>query len=92
MATSQAKRAVRLNMKLAAGVKPNKLDKLLAGAPGIESVIQTFPDETDEELSRLYVLDVNPEEVDAALENLSHQPEIEYVEPTAPRRLIHNTN
>ncbi len=88
MATPQAKRGVHLNMKLAAGVKRNKLKKVLADAPGIESVVQTFPDETDEELSRLYVLEVDPEEVDAALEALSHQREIEYVEPSAPRRLI----
>lgn len=88
MTTPQSKRGVHLNMKLAAGVKQNKLKKVLAEMPGIESVIQTFPDETDEELSRLYVLEVNPSEVDTTLEVLSHHPEIEYVEPSAPRRLI----
>ncbi|MGE0886537.1 MAG: hypothetical protein AB7P14_23615 [Blastocatellales bacterium] len=88
MATTQAKRGVHLNMKLAAGVKHNRLKKVLADAPGIESVIQTFPDETDEELSRMYVLEVDPAEVDAAIAALNHQPEIEYVEPSAPRRLI----
>ncbi len=92
MATPQTKRGVHLNMKLAAGVKQNKLKKVLADAPGIESVVQTFPDETDEELSRMYVLEVDPEEVDAALEALSHQQEIEYVEPSAPRRLIRKAN
>lgn len=92
MAAVQEKRGVRLNLKLAVGVNHSKLEKLLAEAPGIESVIQTFPDETDEELSRLYVLEVNSSQVDEAIKTLSHRSEIEYVEPTAPRRLIRKSN
>jgi hypothetical protein len=88
MATTEL---IKLNMKLAAGAG-KKLDKLLAEAPGIESVIQTFPDETDEELSRLYVLEVSASESEAAIKMLNANPEIEYVEPSAPRRLIRKSN
>lgn len=78
---------IKLNMKLADGAGKN-LDRLLAETPGIQSVIQTFPDETDEELSRLYVLEVTASESEAAIKMLNAHPEIEYVEPSAPRRLI----
>lgn len=88
MAAVPKKHGVRLNLKLASGVQQGKLKQLLATAPGIESVIQTFPDEPDEELSRLYIVEVNASEADAALKTLSRKPEIEYVEPTAARRMM----
>ena len=89
MAAVQQSPGVQLNLKLAVGVKHHRLDQMLAGAPGIESVIQTFPDETDDELSRLYVLEVSASQADAALRLLRHRPEVEYVEPTAQRRPMH---
>lgn len=82
---------IKLNLKLAAGVKKGKLDKLLAETPGIQSVTQTFPDETDEELSQLYILEVELSKSDAAINALSKHSEIDYVEPTASRRLIRKT-
>lgn len=78
---------VRLNLKLAAGTNHQVLDRLLAKAPGIQSAIQTFPDETDEELSRLYVLEVSASESEAAITTLSKYSEIEYVELAAARRI-----
>ncbi len=86
MATVQSTPGVQFNLKLAAGVKHRKLNQMLADAPGIESVIQTFPDEADDELSRLYVLEVSAAQADAAMNLLRHRPEVEYVEPTASRR------
>lgn len=80
---------IKLNLKLAAGAEWKKLDQLLAEAPGVQSVIQTFPDETDEELSRLYVLEVSASESEAAINALSKHSEIEYVEPAAKRRSLH---
>ncbi len=83
---------VSLNLKLAAGAKKEKLDQLLAEAPGIQSVIQTFPDETDEELSRLYVLEISASESKAAIKTLTKHSEIEYVEPAASRQLLRKKN
>lgn len=83
---------IKLNLKLAAGAEKKMLDELLAEAPGVQSVIQTFPDETDEELSRLYVLEVSASESEAAIKTLSKHSEIEYVEPAASRRLLHKKN
>lgn len=78
---------VRLNLKLAVGATQQALDKLLAKAPGIQSAIQTFPDEPDEELSRLYVLEVSASESEAAITALNKHSEIEYIEPAAARRI-----
>ncbi len=82
----------RLNLKLAAGAEKKTLDQLLAEAPGVQSVIQTFPDETDEELSRLYVLEVSASESEAAIKSLSKHSEIEYVELAAQRRFLRKKN
>jgi len=54
---------------------------------GVRSVIQTFPDEMDQELNRLFVLEIDPSEVDSALKELRQRHEIEYAE-TAPRRKL----
>ncbi|MFN0112328.1 MAG: hypothetical protein ACKVZH_25995 [Blastocatellia bacterium] len=78
---------IKLNLKLAAGTE-STLDSLLVEVPGVRSAIQTFPDESDEELARLYVLEVNEADSDATLQLLNNRSEIEYVEPAAPRRLI----
>lgn len=78
---------IKLNLKLTAGAKPKSKD-WLADVPGVQSVIQTFPDENDEELARLYVLEVKASDSDAVLKNLTHHAEVEYVERTAPRRLL----
>ena len=83
---------VTLNLKLAPGVEKQTLDKLLAQAPGVQSVIQTFPDESDEELSRLYVLEVKASEAEAAINSLNKHSEIEYVESAAPRGLKGRSN
>ncbi|MBS1791518.1 MAG: hypothetical protein JST85_27665 [Acidobacteria bacterium] len=83
---------VTLNLKLAPGVGKKTLDKLLAQTPGVQSVIQTFPDETDEELSRLYVLEVKASESEAAINSLNKYLEVEYVESAAPRGLKGKSN
>ncbi|HQR32254.1 MAG TPA: hypothetical protein PLK30_05925 [Blastocatellia bacterium] len=86
-----ATESIKLNLKLAAGAGKGKLDKLLAETPGIQSVIQTFPDEVDEELSGLYILEVELSKSEAAINALSKHSEIDYVEPAASRRLIRKT-
>jgi hypothetical protein len=75
-------------VKLAPGVDRQRSERVWSQTPGLRSVTQTFPDETDEELSSLYLLEVNASEVEAALHQLRHHPEVEYVEGTASRKLI----
>ncbi len=79
---------IRLNVKLASRVNDEAPEKVLAGTPGLKSVIQTFPDEKDEELSRLFIIEVEPSAAKLALAKLLENPAIEYAEPTAKRKLI----
>ena len=78
----------RLNVKLTPGADRRCITEVLANTPGVQSVIQTFPDETDEELSSLYILEVEPANLKAALRQLQHNPHVQYAEETARRRLI----
>ena len=55
---------------------------------GVQSVIQTFPDETDQELKRLFVLEIDASDVESALKELRRRPEVEYVEKAPLRKLI----
>jgi hypothetical protein len=88
--TTQAKpqAPIRLNVKLASRVAEETPEKLLAGTPGLKSVIQTFPGEKDEELSRLFIVEVEPLAAASALKQLKENPAIEFAETTAKRKLI----
>lgn len=81
-------RGVRLNVKLKPGLDPKRSEEILSKTPGIELVTQTFPEEKDLELSALYILDVKPSDVELALKQLRQNPHVDYVEETAPRKLI----
>ncbi len=83
-----AQAPIRLNVKLARQIAAKDPEGVLAGTPGLKSVVQTFPDEKDEELSRLLMVEVEPSAAQLALEKLKENPEIEYAEPTATRKLI----
>jgi len=85
---SKVAQAARLNVKLAAAVRPQQSQELLSSTPGVISVIQTFPDEDDEELSRMFVIEVDPSAVQAAVKKLLENPAVEYAEPTAKRKLV----
>jgi hypothetical protein len=78
---------VQFNVKLARNAGP-KTAKHLSSFPGVKKVVQTFPDEHDPELSRLYVLKLNPSRAKEAMKKLKEHPGIEYVEESAPRKLI----
>lgn len=80
--------AARLNVKLAPETKPQETEAVLSSTPGMISVVQTFPDEEDEELSRMYVVEVDSASTDDALENLQQNPAVEHAEHTAKRKLI----
>jgi hypothetical protein len=56
--------------------------------PGILSVTQTFPDESDQDLAKLLVLEIEPSAVASTLKKLRKNPSVEYAEEPAPRRLI----
>lgn len=79
---------VRVNVKLAPGAERDRSLNILSRPRGVRSVIQTFPDETDEELARLYMLDVDPSKLQSALRELRHCPEVEYAEVVPSRKLI----
>ena len=85
---AEAQSPIRLNVKLASRVNEKTLEKVLAGTPGLKSVLQTFPDEKDEELSRLFIIEVEPAAAKLALRQLNENPAIESAEPTAKRKLI----
>jgi hypothetical protein len=89
MATkTETQSPIRLNVKLASQVNEETPAKILADTPGLKSVIRTFPDEKDDELSRLFIVEVEPAAAKLALKNLKENPAIEYAEPTAKRKLI----
>jgi hypothetical protein len=82
---------VRVNVKLAPHADRRKLERMLAEVPGVRQVIQTFPGESDEELSSLYMLEIEPDRLQPGLKTLRDNPGIGYVEEAAPRRLIRST-
>ena len=61
---------------------------MIARLAGVQAVIHTFPEETDEELKRLFVLEVAPTDVDSILKELDGRADIEYVERAPKRKLI----
>ncbi|OGO75156.1 MAG: hypothetical protein A3K41_06125 [Chloroflexi bacterium RIFOXYD12_FULL_57_15] len=79
---------VQVNVKLIAGTDKQATFDTLRVAPGVINVTQTFPDEVDEELATLYLLDVKSSKVKPVLRRLRANPEIEYVEEAASRKLI----
>jgi hypothetical protein len=84
----KSKRTVRLNVKLATEVEPGQAEEALAGTPGLRSLIRMFPDEEDEELSRLFILEVDPSTVQQSLKQLKKNLSVEYAEKTASRKLV----
>jgi hypothetical protein len=79
---------LRVNLKLTGDADPDRSRGLLARVRGVQSVIQTFPDETDQELKRLFVLEIDPSDFESSLKELRHCPEVEYVEKAPLRKLI----
>jgi len=85
--SSASKPAVQLNVKLTPKAGRGTA-KILSALPGVQKVVQTFPDERDPELSRFYLVKLKPSSAKVALQKLRKHPDIEYVEETAPRKLI----
>ncbi|MBI4548529.1 MAG: hypothetical protein HY707_11140 [Ignavibacteriae bacterium] len=51
-------------------------------------MIETFPDEENEELSNLLIIEVDRVRLRLALEQLRKDPNVEYAEEVTPRKLI----
>ncbi|HJZ66959.1 MAG TPA: hypothetical protein VKF81_02355 [Blastocatellia bacterium] len=83
-----SKSTMLVNVKLAPHADRKSLVNSLSTTPGILNVTQTFPDETDRELSGLFLLEIDSAELSGALKKLRQDPSIEYAEEAAPRKLI----
>lgn len=81
--------SVRLNVKLVdARANDGRAIEVIRSAPGVRSVVHTFPDEKDPQLATLFLVEVDPSEVGPTEERLRRMPTVEYVEQAAPRALI----
>ena len=60
----------------------------LQDLPGIERIVQTFPEETDEELSTLYLVDIDRAKAKKVLRALRSNPKVDYAESPAARKLL----
>lgn len=81
--------SVRLNVKLVDARANDALAiEQLRSAPGVRSVVHTFPDETDPGLTALYLVEVDPAQAGSTEERIRRIPDVEYVEQAAPRALI----
>jgi hypothetical protein len=77
---------VGLNVKL---TRPRKrLPAALEQLPGVVQVTQTFPEERDEELSTLYVLQVEALSASTVLRSLRKDPTVAFAEACAPRKAL----
>lgn len=87
-AQKQSAAALRVNVKLTEHSDPGRCQNILSRLRGVQSVIQTFPDEPDEELKRLFVLEIEPSELEPALKELRRHTDVEYAEVAPQRKLI----
>jgi len=87
-AQKQSAPPLRVNIKLTDDSDPGRCHDILSRLRGVQSVIQTFPDEPDKELKRLFVLEIEPSELESALKELRRHSEVEYAETAPQRKLI----
>lgn len=79
---------IRVNVKLKAVADSQGLVQTLSKVPGVKAIEQTFPGESDKELSTLYIVETDSSDAKSVLQKLRRRPDIEYVERPAPRRLV----
>lgn len=87
-AKSVATRGIQLSVKLQPNADPEKFVRRFSQAPGVLRVTRTFPDETDQELATLFVVEVDPTILHSAIQQLRSTSDVEYAADPAPRRLI----
>ena len=82
--SSSQDQPIRFNVKLTtATTREETLTK-----PGILSAVPLFPDEDDEDLSTIYVVEIGSKDADTVVEDLEKDPHVEYVERPPVRKLI----
>ena len=87
-AKNVALRGIQFSFKVGPRAEPQEFVHTIAAWPGVLKVTQTFPDESDGDLARLFVLEVEPSALDSTLTRLRRTRSVEYAEDPAPRRLI----
>lgn len=76
--------SVRFNVKLTTGTtRAETLNK-----SGILSAVPLFPDEDDEDLSTIYVVEIGSKDADTVVEHLENDPHVEYVERPPVRKFV----
>ena len=79
---------LRITVKVTRNANPGECQGILSQLKGVQSVIQAFPEETDEDLKRLFVLEVEPSECESTLRELQRRSEVEYAEEAPLRKLV----
>jgi len=87
-ARNVAARGAQLSLRLGPQVDARQFVRDLSSWPGILAVNQTFPNESDQELAKLLVLEIEPSAVASTLKRLRKNPSVEYAEEPNLRRLI----
>jgi hypothetical protein len=86
-ANNQAARGVQFSFKVGAGTEAHSFANVVANWPGVLRVTQTFPDDSDDDLARLFVLEVQPSALVSTLNKLRRDPSVEYAEEPSPRKM-----
>ena len=87
-AGEQTRERARINVKLVPGMNHERADKALSKTPGLQSITQLFPDEKDEEMLSMYMVEVSSDHLKDAVEQLRQNPKVESAHETARRKLI----
>jgi hypothetical protein len=83
---AKARETVAVNVKVRLRRRP-RIPRALS-SPGVLTATQTFPDEKDDELARLFVLKVERSRLPHVLQKLRDDPGIEFAEEAGLKRLI----
>jgi hypothetical protein len=79
---------VGVNLKLRAGAEARLSLAAIEQSPGVLRIIKTFPEESDDELATLYLVEIEASRMGALLNRLRSDPAVEYAEEAALRKLI----
>jgi transcription initiation factor IIE alpha subunit len=82
------RRVVGVNLKLRAGAEARQSLAQLERSPDVLRIVKTFPEETDDELANLYLLEVEVTRIGPLMDRLRNDPFVEYAEQAALRKLV----
>ncbi|MCX7113307.1 MAG: hypothetical protein NTX45_24985 [Proteobacteria bacterium] len=78
----------QIDVKLRESESMGLVSEVFSKTPGLQSVVQLFPSDSDPQLRSLFMLEVDRDAIEEALHVLDTQPEIEYAQENGPRKLI----